>query len=143
MMNDEMTLNIVHARNHMPDHYGRDIEGQRAIRFMDNSGKIRAELVWRYATGPNVEITEFGIFDEKDRRLGLGTRLLNEGIRDMKDFSEKWGHTIRRVFLFCERGNAPARAFYEARGFTLDAQLEDYYEEEGGAVLYSRAIIDL
>ena len=61
----------------------------------------------------------------------------------MMDFSKKWGHTIRRVFLFCEHCNAPARAFYEAHGFTLDAQLEDYYEEEGGAVLYSKSIIDL
>jgi hypothetical protein len=61
----------------------------------------------------------------------------------MTDFSKKWRHIVRRIFLFCEHRHATARSFYEARGFTMGAQLEDYYEEEGGAVLYSRSMVDL
>jgi ribosomal protein S18 acetylase RimI-like enzyme len=127
----------------MPNDYRRYIDGWRAMRLIDPEGNVRGELVWRYASGNNVEITEFGIFDQRDRRRGLGSRLLEAGLQDMTDFAQQIRRPIRLVYLFCETRNEPARAFYEAKGFQLCVELPDFYKEPGGAVMYAVKMGDL
>jgi ribosomal protein S18 acetylase RimI-like enzyme len=104
---------------------------------MNDDHGIEAELVWRLGSGNNIEITEFGVFSESNRRKGIGTRLLRASIDDMLEFSKAEGIALLNVYLFCETRNAAARSFYESHGFKLQAQIGDMYEEEGGAVLYS------
>ena len=133
----DLEVDVVHATEHMPDHYRRYIDGWRAVRLIDAEGEIRGELVWRYATGNSVEITEFGIFNEDERRHGLGTRLLEAALRDMQGFAQQIQRPIRLVYLFTETRLGAARAFYEARGFHLCAELPDFYEEPGGCVMYA------
>ena len=136
-MTSDLQIDVVHAREHMPDHYRRYLDGWRAVRLVNSQGDIRGELVWHYASGSNVEITEFGVLNESERRLGLGSRLLEAGLQDMNDFARKINRPIRLVYLFCEAQNDAARAFYETRGFRLCAELPDFYPEPGGAVLYA------
>ena len=98
----DLEVDVVHATEHMPDHYRRYIDGWRAVRLTDAEGGIRGELVWRYATGDCVEITEFGIFNEDERRQGLGTRLLEAALRDMQGFAQQIQRPVRLVYLFTE-----------------------------------------
>ena len=136
-MDQIFRIDIVHARDHQPDHYRDYIEGQRALQLLDAEGRERAELVWRVATGHTVEITEFGIHDPQDRRKGWGTKLLKTAIEDMRGFFLKRGYRLRRVYLFCEARNGDARDFYEAQGFRLEGLMKTFYfDGDGDAALY-------
>jgi ribosomal protein S18 acetylase RimI-like enzyme len=48
------------------------------------------------------------------RRAGIGRRLVNESLREMRD------RGFREAILWMLEGNEPARAFYEATGWRLD-----------------------
>jgi ribosomal protein S18 acetylase RimI-like enzyme len=126
---------VVPARAHRPDEYREFFEGYRAIRIIDESGRLRGELVWRLATGQTVEITELGIFDDSDRRQGWGTRLLEAGLAEMRAFFSDKPYSLRRVYLFCESINEAGRTFYAHQGFVETAVLEAFYDTCDG-VLY-------
>ena len=125
-MDQRFRIEIVPARDHLPDEYRMYFDGHRALRLFDG-GELVGELVWRFGTGKCVEITEFGIFQEQKRRKGHGKTLMDAGLKDMKRFFVAQGHSLRRVYLFCESRNASARAFYATHGFTLAAELKDFY----------------
>jgi ribosomal protein S18 acetylase RimI-like enzyme len=101
--------------------------GYKAVRLVDADGRTRGELVWRLATGQTVEITEFGIYDEADRRKGWGTRLLEAGIASIRGFFAGKPYRLRRIYLFCDSINEPGRRFYEVRGFVLAAVIPKFY----------------
>ena len=122
-----MRIDIVSAREHRPDYYADVFAGYQAVRLVDDGGRTRGELVWRLASGQSVEITEFGIYDETDRRRGWGTRLLEAGIASMREFFADKPYRLRRVYLFCDAINEPGRRFYEARGFELVAVIPRFY----------------
>ncbi|MEM6334462.1 MAG: GNAT family N-acetyltransferase [Planctomycetota bacterium] len=122
-----MRFDVVDARLHRPDDYADVFQGYRAVRLIDEHDRVRGELVWRLGTGQCVEITEFGIYDEADRRQGWGTQLLNAGIESIRAFFAGKPYELRRVYLFCDSINTPGRAFYEANGFRLAAILSGFY----------------
>ncbi|HEV2296781.1 MAG TPA: GNAT family N-acetyltransferase [Tepidisphaeraceae bacterium] len=122
-----MRFDIVSAQEHRPDYYADVLAGHRAVRLVDDSGRTRGELVWRLASGQSVEITEFGIYDEADRRRGWGSRLLEAGIASMREFFADKPYRLRRVYLFCDAINEPGRRFYEARGFELVTIVPEFY----------------
>ena len=134
-----MYIDIVHAQNHMPDHYGDYLHGYRAIRLLEKDETIVGELVWRVVSGRNIEITEFGIFEEDNRQQGWGTRLLEAAFEDMREYFVKINHPLWKVYLFCEERNEEGRGFYESRGFRLEAVLKDFYPD-GDAVMYSKIL---
>ncbi len=134
-----MHIDIVQAQDHMPDHYGDYLHGYRAIRLLKKDETIVGELVWRVASGHNIEITEFGIFEEDNRRQGWGTRLLEAAFENMREYFVKINHPLWKVYLFCEERNEEGRGFYESRGFRLEAVLKDFYPD-GDAVMYSKIL---
>ena len=134
-----MYIDIVHAQNHMPDHYSDYLHGYRAVRLLEDDGIVLGELVWRVASGHNIEITEFGIFEEKNRRKGWGTQLLEAAFEDMRQYFVKINHPLWKVYLFCEEGKEEGRGFYESREFRLEVVLKDFYPD-GNAVMYSRVL---
>jgi hypothetical protein len=81
-----MRSEVVDARQHRPEYYADVFAGYKAVRLVDADGRTRGELAWRLATGQTVEITEFGIYDEADRRKDWGTRLLEAGIASIRGF---------------------------------------------------------
>ena len=131
-----MRIEVVHATQHMADHYRPFLDGFRAVRLVDDAGSLRGELVWRLATGHTVEITEMGIFDGSDRRRGHGSALLAAALLDMESYLDSMGQKLRLVYLFCEARNDEARAFYEARGFQFQATLPSFYDD-GDATIYA------
>ncbi|MYB96017.1 GNAT family N-acetyltransferase [Candidatus Poribacteria bacterium] len=84
-----MYIDIVPARSHRPNHYSDYLQGYRALRLLKENGTILGELVWRVVSGHNIEITEFGIFDEENKRKGWGTRLLEAAFEDMRQYFVK------------------------------------------------------
>ena len=134
-----MYIDIVPAQNHMPDHYSDYLQGYRAVRLLEEDGTILGELVWRVVSGHNIEITEFGIFEEDNRRQGWGTRLLEAAFEDMREYFMKISHPLWKVYLFCEETNQEARRFYEAKGFRLEVILKDFWADSN-AVMYSQVL---
>lgn len=131
-----MKTECIHATEHMPEVYRKHFDGYRAVRLFGDDGRMTAELVWRLASGDTVEILDFGVFDDDDRRRGLGTKLFKEALTDIRDFFEQYNLKPWRIYVFCEQGNTASRAFYEFRGFKLIATLKDFYRD-GSAVMYS------
>ncbi len=134
-----MKIDIVYATEHMSEHYRDFYDGYRALRLVDDTGELRGELVWRVASGHNVEITEFGIFQGEDHRKGDGTQLLDAAIEDMRAYLEKIKQPRWRIHLFCEADNDGGRAFYEARGFQMGAEVPQFYTD-GDAAMYWREL---
>ncbi|MHC4597646.1 MAG: GNAT family N-acetyltransferase [Planctomycetota bacterium] len=132
-----MKIEVLHASEHRKAHYRNALEGHRAVRLLDDEGEVRGELVWRLGTEDYPEITEFGLFRREDRRQGWGTGLMEAGWADMRGFLAERGIMPRKVYLFCEAGNQPARGFYKRLGFSLEAILEGFYRG-GDAALLSR-----
>ena len=134
-----MSIDIVQAQNHMPDHYSDYLQGYRAVRLLKKDSTILGELVWRVASGHNIEITEFGIFEENNRRKGWGTQLLEAAFEDMRQYFVKINRPLWKVYLFCEERNEEGRRFYESRGFRLEVVLKDFWAD-GNAVMYSQVL---
>jgi ribosomal protein S18 acetylase RimI-like enzyme len=132
-------INIVPAQNHMPDHYSDYLQGYRAVRLLEEDGTILGELVWRVASGHNIEIMEFGIFEEDNRWQGWGTRLLEAVFEDIRQYFLKINHRLWKVYLFCEEANESGRGFYESQGFQLETVLKRFYPD-GDAVMYSKVL---
>ena len=122
-----MRFVTVRADTHRPKEYADVFDGYRAVQLVDDSDQMQGELVWRLATGNTVEITEVGIFDESLRRKGWGSRLLEAGLESIRSFFAGKPYRLRRVYLFCDSVNGPARAFYEAHGFELACLLPGFY----------------
>lgn len=134
-MNDSFHTRIVYAHDHQPDHYREYYEGYRAIELCDKSGTRRGSLVWRLASGHSVEITEFGVNQETDRRKGWGTHLMDVAQKDMQAYFKSINRKLRRIYLFCEDINDGGRAFYETYGFKPETILNNFYGD-CSAVLY-------
>lgn len=132
-------VEVVDARGHRLEEYENYFRGYKALQLMDDAGRMRGELVWRLATGHTVEITEFGIYDPQDRRQGWGTLLLGAGLKTMMKFFDGLEGDLRRVYAFCDSTNVAGRAFYEARGFRPEAELEGFYSY-CNAILYVRRL---
>ena len=123
----------------MPNHYSDYLQGYQAVRLLEEDGTILGELVWRVVSGHNIEITEFGIFEEENKRKGWGTRLLEAAFEDMRQYFGKINHPLWKVYLFCEENNEEGHGFYESRGFRLEVVLKDFYPD-GNAVMYSQVL---
>lgn len=122
-----MQLVTVQANRHRLEEYADVFDGHQAIQLIDESGEMRGELVWRLATGQTVEITEMGVFEEVDRRQGWGSKLLDAGLEAIREFFVGKPYRLRRVYLFCDSINQPARAFYESHGFRLVTVMAGFY----------------
>ena len=132
-----LTVDVIRFQDHNTGEYTDKIKGQRVVRLIDECGEERGELVWRLASGHTIEICEMEITRGEDHGQGLGTRLLEESIKDMQAFfsmNQNYEGPLRRIFLFTEASNDYARVFYKARGFSEEAVLQDFYDD-GDAVL--------
>ena len=62
-------------------------------------------VCWNMVSGHNIEITEFGVFEEENRRKGWGTQLLEAAFEDMRQYFVKINHPLWKIYLFCEERN--------------------------------------
>ena len=88
-------------------------------KLVESEGKILGGLIWFPRESPKLgwaEILDLGI-DEKYRRRGLGFRLVQEAINDIKSYFQSQGHRARCIIVFTSEKNIPARRLYEKAGF--------------------------
>ncbi len=130
-----LTLEDVHLSDHEPGEYGPYLAGFRAVRMVDATSRIRGHLVWRVGIDYHVEITDIGVDQPLDRRRGVGTRLMHEGLASVRRYyRDVLKRPLQRVYLFCDAPNTAAREFYESHGFVCQATVP-------GLVTYCEAAI--
>ena len=66
------------------------------------------------------------------RRLGIGTRLLNEAFSFCRE------NGIKTLHLEVRKSNTPAISLYEKLGFIKDGERKNYYDGIESAILMSR-----
>ena len=141
-----MKIEIVHRKQHLPDAYQAYLEGQRAVRIVDEEGNVRGECIWTLAGKWRCvfEIKEIAVYNENDRRQGWASWMLREAVADMKRYvkSVNPSHRAWKVFLFCEGKNDGGRAFYTSQGFVLAAELADFYGPGNTGLLYTMSLDD-
>jgi ribosomal protein S18 acetylase RimI-like enzyme len=72
------------------------------------------------------------------RRKGIGTKLIGETIKQLRASFLAAGSRLRILYLFMERSNEIARAFYQRLGFVESAMIPGMYPHEDAAVLVLR-----
>ncbi|MGY5875283.1 MAG: GNAT family N-acetyltransferase [Candidatus Thorarchaeota archaeon] len=132
------------------DMYLEDIadNGELAVQFADvliNSlrtilsfydGELSGTLSWEIRGGPDDGVIELAAMGVRDayKRKGVGSSLVKEMLSQAaEEFNEK-GYEIRRVFLFMEHSNEPAREFYKSLGFVESATLQEFYPSEDASI---------
>ncbi len=80
-----------------------------------------------------IELIGLGV-DQESRRKGIATDLVNELIRDAKEYYESMGHTLRFVYLFMEASNEAARSFYLQVGFTEVSEIPNMFIHDDGSI---------
>ena len=71
------------------------------------------------------------------RGRGIGRDLVNALVKDAKNWYEKQGSKIRKLYLLTHEENIPAHLFYERVGFQHEVTLKDHYYENKDERLYS------
>ncbi len=83
---------------------------------------------------PEGEILRIAV-KESDRRMGIGSRLLDALVKICAQAG------IHRIMLEVRSGNTPAVRFYEKAGFSQDGVREGYYQDpKDDALLMSRQV---
>jgi len=89
------------------------------VKLIESERKIVGTLVWFPREDPKLgwaEILDLWIEDEY-RRKGLGFKLIQDTIKDIKAYFKSKGHKLKCVTLFTSAKNKPARSLYEKAGF--------------------------
>jgi len=89
-------------------------------------GAIAAGAILFRVTGEEGEIVDFGVVPTK-RAQGIGRRLLSSAHHGA------WALGARRMVLEVAEDNAPARALYDAFGYTAVGRRPRYYRRADGA----------
>lgn len=95
----------------------------RVLVYFD--GKIRGVLVYRYYFDA-LEI-DYIVVDDKFRRKGIGSMLLNKMIENHPN--------ALSITLEVREGNGPAINFYKNIGFKEVAKRKHYYKNEDGLLM--------
>ena len=84
-----------------------------------DSGKIIGILQWHVKEDPNHGVAEFEEVhvSRKYRRMGIGSLLVKFAINSVRGYFKKAGIKPRKIFIFVDEDNKPARALYEKHGF--------------------------
>ena len=104
------------------------------LAFDDNT--LCGTVSWAIRGGMDdgvIEIIGLGVND-RYKRKGIATRLVNQAIADAKERFQTKKHTLRRAFLFMEESNHIARQFYLKYGFSEVAMIPKFYPEDGASI---------
>jgi len=89
------------------------------VKLIEADRRIIGHLVWLPREDPRLgwaEILDRGVH-EGYRRQGLGYKVLEEAIADIKQYFRSRGCNLRCIVLFTSESNEPARGLYEKAGF--------------------------
>jgi len=88
------------------------------VKIVEVGGKNIGRLIWFPREDPRLgwaEILDIHV-EEEYRRRGLGLKLLQETVKDVKAHYESMGQRARCIILFTSEDNMAARKLYEKAG---------------------------
>jgi ribosomal protein S18 acetylase RimI-like enzyme len=104
-------------------------------------------LTYRCAGGGAVELFEIEV--GTTRRTGQGRRLVEAMLMELRTRNKtaranRFTHytlcEVHIVYVLTRRDNNIARQFYSALGFTIAADMPDFYGPNEGAIIYRRGV---
>jgi ribosomal protein S18 acetylase RimI-like enzyme len=108
------------------------------LKIVESETQIIGGLIWFPRESPRLgwaEILDLWI-DEKYRRRGLGLKLAQEAINNIKSYFQYLGHKAICIILFTSENNIPARRLYEKADFKKIGY-GGYVSYNGAKELYS------
>ncbi len=102
------------------------------------NNKIVGVLQWHIKENPQSGVVEFEeIFVNKELRgKGIGSKLVDFAIKDVKEYFISNNLKSRKIFLFTNKNNIPARKLYEKYGFKFIAELNELFSDNEKEVFY-------
>ena len=108
------------------------------VKVVRHGHRIIGALFWN-----SVEEKHHGITNVQDlwieesfRRKGMGEKLLQSAVEDMKKLYSSHRYRLRKVFVTTGENNKPARNLYEKVGFRLTAKLPDFFAKGENELVY-------
>ena len=95
----------------------------------EENGKIIGLVTWLMHGLPKhglFELDRICILSDA-RGKGVGRKLVDRLINDAREWYDKEGGNIRKLYLLTHEDNKNAHAFYEKVGFIHDTTLKDHY----------------
>jgi ribosomal-protein-alanine N-acetyltransferase len=103
------------------DNFRLASERNFCVRVSENEGAVCGLVVFRMVRD-EAEILNLAV-DSRQRRQGIGSRLVEEAIEACKAAG------VKRIFLEVRESNDRARKFYSRMGFTEDGRRRQYYRQ--------------
>lgn len=103
-----------------------------------DNDKIVGTLQWCVKEDPNAGVAEFEEVHvlEECRGKGIGSRLVERGIEEVKQYFKKHSIRLRTIYLFIDENNKEARSLYEKFGFRFAAEIGDLFTDGETETLY-------
>jgi len=98
--------------------------------------QVRGTITWEPRGGLDdgvAELVGLGV-NEKYRRQGIATRLVNTMVEKSTNFYTNEGYSLRAIILFMERSNETARKFYSANKFKEVAVVPSLYPHDDASI---------
>jgi ribosomal protein S18 acetylase RimI-like enzyme len=98
--------------------------------------QVRGTITWEPRGGLDdgvAELVGLGV-NEKYRRQGIATRLVNTMVEKSTNFYTNEGYSLRAIILFMERSNETARKFYSANEFKEVAVVPSLYPHDDASI---------
>lgn len=104
----------------------------------DDCGKIAGVLQWYPKEDPKAGVAEFEeIFVVKEYRgKGIASKLVEFAINSVKSFFVINKVKPRKIFLFVNKDNTPAKNLYEKHGFKFIAEVNDLFADGENECFY-------
>ncbi|MFC1704914.1 GNAT family N-acetyltransferase [Nanoarchaeota archaeon] len=106
----------------------------------EKDGKIAGLTTWRMHGLPKHELAELDrivVLDEY-RRQGIGTKLFNALVKDVKKSFKKHGKKLRKLFLLSHEDNEDAHIMYRKLGLVAETILRDHYYKNRPETVFSK-----
>ena len=104
----------------------------------EENGKIIGLVTWLMHGLPKhglFELDRICILSDA-RGKGVGRKLVDRLINDAREWYDKEGGSIRKLYLLTHEDNKNAHAFYEKVGFIHDTTLKDHYYKNQDERIY-------
>ena len=111
------------------------VERNRTIICLQE-GIVSGSISWERRGGMEdgvAELTSLGV-GKKYQRGGIARILVNKLIDEVTEFYENAGHKLRIIYLFMEKDNGVARAFYKHMKFKEVATIPRLYPHDDASI---------
>lgn len=108
-----------------------------------DSNTIIGVVQWSVKENPNLGVAEFEEMHVliSHQRQGIGSKLIEEAIKNIRDFFSQNKIKARKLYLFVNQNNKAAQNFYGKFGFKKIADLNDLFADNQIETFYCLDLI--